>query len=131
MRQIRTESAGCRRAANGVAIYARGCFEDTSACDLLRILIRSPLLVSDPALKIFGSVYRDAEKHLRVLRAAVLGALAEIDPPLVRVYPHFVYAVRNQVCLSGKLRNPEAVIGVGGEQFQECRCGMNRIAHRN
>src|SRR5712671_2756334 len=131
MRQIRTEPAGCHRAADGVAIYACGCLEDASACDLLRILIRSPLLVSDPGFKNFGGVYRDAEEHLRVLRAAILRALAEIDARLVRVYPHFIYAIRNQVCLSGKLRNPETVISVGGKQYPECRCGMNRIAHRD
>src|SRR5712675_280170 len=131
MRQIRTEPAGCHRAAHRVAIYARGCLEDASACDLLRILIRNPLLLSDPGLKIFGSVYRHAEKHCRMLRAAILRALAEIDPRLVRIHPHFVYAIRNQVCLSSELRNPKAVISVGGKQFQECRCGMNRIAHRN
>src|SRR6266404_2377211 len=115
MCQIRTEPAGCHRAADSVAIYARRCLEDTSACDLLRILIRNPLLLSDPGLEIFGSVYRHAEEHLRVLRAAILRALAEIDARLVRVHPHFVYAVRNQICLPGKLRNPETVIGVGGE----------------
>src|SRR5258708_39303207 len=115
MRQIRAEPAGCRRAADSVAIYARGCLEDASACYLLRILIRNPLLLSDPGLETFGSVYRHAEKHFRVLRAAILRALAEIDARLVRVHPHFVYAIRNRVCLSGKLSNPEAVIGVGGK----------------
>src|SRR5258705_9229820 len=115
MRQIRAEPAGCRRAADSVAIYARGCLEDTSASDLLRILIRSPLLLSDPGLETFGSVYRHAEEHLRVLGPAILRALAEIDPRLVRVDPHFVYAVRNQVCLSSELRNPKAVISVSGK----------------
>src|SRR5262249_50698171 len=28
-----------------------------------------------------------------------------------------------------KLRYPEAVVGIGGEQFQERRCGMSGIAH--
>ena len=53
-----------------------------------------------------------------MLRAAILRALAEKDARLMRVQPHFVDAIRNEVCLSGKLRNPETVVGVGGKQLQ-------------
>ena len=49
----------------------------------------------------------------------------------MRVDPRLVYAIRNQICLSCKLRYPEAVIGVGGKQLQECRRGMSGVAHRN
>ena len=37
---------------------------------------------------------------------------------LLRIDPHLVEVVRNQVGLAGKLRNPEAVIHVGREQRQ-------------
>ena len=47
------------------------------------------------------------------------------------VDPSPVWVIRNQVCLSCKLRYPEAVIRVGGKQFQECRCGISRVAHRD
>src|SRR5260370_8069230 len=47
------------------------------------------------------------------------------------VDPSPVWVIRNQVCLSCKLRYPEAVIRVGGKQFQECRCGMSGVAHRD
>src|SRR6266849_6212438 len=47
------------------------------------------------------------------------------------VDPSPVWVIRNQVCLSCKLRYPEAVIRVGGKQFQECRCGISGVAHRD
>src|SRR6266852_3887483 len=47
------------------------------------------------------------------------------------VDPSPVWVIRNQVCLSCKLRYPEAVIRVGGKQFQECRCGISSVAHRD
>ena len=65
-----------------------------------------------------------------MLRPAILRALAEKDSGAVRVHPHAVGMVRNQVGLARELRNPEAVVGVGGQQLQECRRGMSGIAHR-
>src|SRR5260370_36686271 len=47
------------------------------------------------------------------------------------VDPSPVWVIGNQVCLSCKLRYPEAVIRGGGKQFQECRCGMSGVAHRD
>ena len=52
-------------------------------------------------------------------------------PGRMRIHPHLVDAVRNQVGLAGELRNPEAVVGVGGQQLQERRSRPRRIAHRN
>src|SRR5260370_6938704 len=49
----------------------------------------------------------------------------------MRVDPSAVWVIRNQVCLSCELRYPEVVIRVGGKQFQECRCGMSGVAHRD
>src|SRR5580704_3882004 len=45
------------------------------------------------------------------------------------IEPSLVWVIRNQVCLSCKLRYPETVIGVGGKQFQECRRGMIGVTH--
>ena len=45
------------------------------------------------------------------------------DPGSMRIEPRVVDAVRDQVDLAGELRNPEAVVGVGGEQRQECGSG--------
>src|SRR6266481_748579 len=47
------------------------------------------------------------------------------------VDPSPVWVIRNQVCLSCKLRYPEAMIRVGGKQSQEGRCGKRWIAHGN
>jgi hypothetical protein len=66
-----------------------------------------------------------------VLRAAILRALAEIDSRPGRVHPHLVYAIRNQVGFSAELGDPEAVVGIGRQQLQECWCRVGRIARRN
>src|SRR5712691_13185074 len=47
------------------------------------------------------------------------------------VDPSPVWVIWNQVCLSCKLRYPEAMIRVGGKQSQEGRCGSRWIAHGN
>src|ERR1700758_4463405 len=59
----------------------------------------------------------------------VLRALAEKQARLMGIEPTPVWVIRNQVCLSCELRHPEAVIGVGGKQFQERRCGMSGVTH--
>ena len=89
------------------------------------------LLCADPRGKIRGPVHGNAQQHLGVLRAAILRALAEIDSRTRRVDPHLVHAIRNQVGLAAQLRDPEAVVGVGRQQLQECGRGMRGIAHRN
>jgi hypothetical protein len=66
-----------------------------------------------------------------VLRSAILRALAEIDSRPQRVEPHLVHAIRNQVGFATEFRNPEAVVGVGGEKLQEGGRRMRGIACRN
>jgi hypothetical protein len=64
-----------------------------------------------------------------VLYTAVLGALAEKDSGAVRINPHPVGMVGNQIGLPREFRDPEAVVSVGGKQVQECRGRTLRIAH--
>ena len=54
-----------------------------------------------------------------MLRAAVLGALADVKAGFVRIDPHMVDAVGNQVRFSREIGHPEAVVGVGGKQSEE------------
>ena len=67
-----------------------------------------------PAIEVLSGVDVDAQEHLRVLRAAVLGALALVEPGLVRVDPGVVDLVRDQIRLARQARHPEAVGHVGG-----------------
>src|SRR6266403_4937027 len=119
MGQVRTETPVTVRTANGVAIQTSGRFEDSFSGEYLLILIRGPLLRLDPGGKVSGAVHPNAQEHLRVLRPAILGTLAKKQAGVVRVKPHFIDPVRDQVRLAGKLGNPEAVIGVSGEKLQE------------
>ena len=66
-----------------------------------------------------------------MLHSAVLRALADIHSNFMRIDPHFVNAIRNQIRLSRKTRNPKAVVRVRGKQFQESGRGMRGIADRN
>ena len=84
---------------------------------------RLALLPATHAAKSSAAVDRYPQKHLRVLRAAILRALAQKDSRPVRVDPHLVRAIRNQVGLARKLRNPEAVIGIGGKSLRNVGVG--------
>ncbi len=66
-----------------------------------------------------------------MLNSAVLRALAKKDSGALRVHPHSVRMVGNQVGLAGEFRDPEAVVGVGRKQGQERRSRMRGIAHRD
>src|SRR4029077_18612845 len=77
------------------------------------------------------TIDRDSQKHLRVLGSAILRALAEKNAGAVRVHPHAVGVIRNQVGFASELRNPEAVVRVSRKQTQECRSGMTRVTYRD
>src|SRR5215469_10572765 len=131
MGDIRTKTSSAVGAVDCVAVQARGALEYMSSGSFFFILIRRLLLHAYPGLKVFRTIYVHAQKHLRVLCPAVLRTLAEEQARLVGIQPRLVRVIRNQVGLSSKLGHPEAVIGVGGEQFQECRCGMSGVAYRD
>ncbi len=76
------------------------------------ILVCRLLLRTNPGVKIFGAVHRHPQKHLGMLRAAILRALPEINPRLSRIHPHLVNAIRNQISFPPKLGNPKTVVGV-------------------
>src|SRR6202030_3099690 len=66
-----------------------------------------------------------------MLRSAILRALAQVEPALLRVDPHRIGVVGNQVGLTSQTGNPEAVICIRGEQGDESRCRVSRVTHRN
>ena len=83
------------------------------------VLSRGLLLCAHPRGKIFRTVHRNAQQHLGMLCSAVLRALAKKDSRALRVHPHSVRVVGNQVGLSREFRDPEAVVGIGRKQLQE------------
>src|SRR5207247_9061560 len=117
--------------ADRLTVAAGGRSENAPAGDRLFVPNRGLQLCPTPSVEIFSTVHRHAQQHLGVLRPAILRALAEKDAGAIRIHPHLVYPIRNQVGFTGKLRNPEAVVSVGGKQLQECWLRTCRIAHGN
>src|SRR5215467_16300729 len=128
MCEIRAKTSSAVGAVDCVAVQARGALEHMSSRSFFFILVRWLLLLVCPSLEVFRAIYVHAQKHLCVLGPAVLCTLAEKQARIVGIEPRLVRVIRNQVCLSCKLRYPETVIRVGGQQFQECRCGMSCVA---
>jgi hypothetical protein len=131
MREIGPEPAAGRRPGDGVTVHAGGLLEDPAPPGHRGLLPGRTRLLLHPALEILGSVGVDAEEHLGVLGAAVLGALAEVEARLPGLDPHLVPPVGDEVRLSRQARDPEAVVGVGGPQLEEGRGGVGRIADRH
>src|SRR6202795_4785406 len=130
MSEIRTESTVRHSSRNGVTIYASGSFKDPAP--LLRYATSHSRLSFrlDPLVKLLARINIDAQEHLGVLCAAVLCALAEIQSRFMRIDPHVVDAIWNQICLSCKPWHPEAMFGIRRNQGHKGRCGMRRVAHR-
>ena len=95
MRQVRAEASISDGAPNRVAVYASCCFENASAGGYILVEHCRLLLGADPGGKLFGVVNANPQQHLRVLRAAILRALAEKNSCLVRIHPHVIHAIRN------------------------------------
>ena len=119
------------RAGHGVAVDAGGRLEDLTSLGHGLTRDRRLLLFLNPAIEFSARLHVHAQQHLGVLGSAVLRALPQVEPGLVRVDPRLVRAVRNQVGLAGQPRNPEAVIHVGGQQRDERRGRIRRVADRN
>src|SRR5215472_9752742 len=117
MREIRTKTSIAVGAVDCVAVQARGALEHMSSTSFFFILVCRLLLLVCPSLKVFRAIYVHAQKHLCVLCPTVLRTLSEKKASIVGIQPRLVRVIRNQVCLSCKLRHPEAVIGVGRKQF--------------
>src|SRR2546422_2087550 len=93
--------------------------------------LRRPPLLFNPAIELLARLHVDAEKHLGVLRSTILCALAQVEPGLLRVKPHAIGVVGNQVGLTCQAGNPEAVICICGQQSDESRSRVSRVTHRH
>src|SRR5271169_4213986 len=101
MREVRPETPVGDGSGNGVAVHARGSFEDAAAFRDRVIANGLLLLLRDPLLELFRRIHINPQEHLGMLDAAILSALAKIESCLLRVDPGAIRVVRNQVRLSG------------------------------
>ena len=121
VREIGAKAASAVCSPDCVAVHAGGCF-NILAGEFSIIRIRWLALPFTHALKSSGLSTYTRKSIFACMRPTITVRIGrEIEARIVRIQPHFVYSIRNQICLPGKLRNPEAVIGVCGQQFQECR----------
>ena len=81
--------------------------------------------------EILGAVNVNPQQHLGVLRAAILRALAEINAGLVRIHPHLVDAIRNQVCLSRQAGEPRSCGPCRRKAASRTWASDGRLADRN
>ena len=110
--EIRTKLSGCRRSRDRVTVHAGLRFENSSPCRHRGILLRRLLLIFNPRGELVWRVDVYTQQHQRVLRAAELRTLAEIQPRFLRIHPHAVHTIRDQIRLASQLRNPKAVVDV-------------------
>ena len=121
MSEVGTETSVSRGAANSMAIDAGGGFENLPAVadggvDGGRLLLRG-----DPSIEVGARLDDHAQQHHGVLGAAVLAALPEVGPGDVRIDPHRIFPVRDDVSLAGQARHPEAVRDIGGLEIKKRR----------
>src|ERR1700728_1992603 len=112
-----------------MTVHAGIPFKHSPAGDCTSVFDRGFLLSLNPVGKILRSLHRNAEEHLGVLGSAVLRTLTKKDSRVLRVHPHSVGVIWNEVRLAGKFRHPKAVVSIGREQLQKRRRRMTGIAH--
>src|SRR5882724_7679912 len=113
MRQVGTKASIRGGSGHCMAVHAGIAFKHSPTCDYACVLDCRTLLGANPGSKLLWSIHRNAEQHFRVLCSTVLGTLAKKDACALRIHPHLVWVVWNEVGLASKLRHPKAVIGVG------------------
>src|SRR5262249_51365046 len=84
-----------------VAADAGGGFEHQATGLGLGIARRGLALRLHPPLEVVGRMHHHAQQHLGMLRAAKLGALADVGAALRGRQPYDVAAIRNDVRLAG------------------------------
>src|SRR5882757_3416480 len=121
MREVWSKSSISDRAINRVTVDTSRSFENEAPGGGGRIVLGELLLFLHPSLKVLRRVHIHTQQHLRVLGAAVLGALAQEKPSPFRLNPHRVYFVGDEVRLARQTRHPETVHNVGRTQIQKRR----------
>ena len=132
MSEVGAESTVSNRSGDRMAIDAGSRFKDAASLDNGVAQMRRLALPGDPLGEIIRGLHnRNAQQHLGVLCAAILSALSQEKSLFVRVDPHTIRVIRNQIGFTSEPWNPKTVIGIGGQQFDEGWSGMLRVAQRN
>src|ERR1700747_1196208 len=87
------------------------------------------LLLTHPLRKVFRTVDRYPQEHVGMLGSAVLRALTHKGPGALRIHPHPIWMIRNEVRLASHLRHPEAVVSIRRKQLQERRRRVGGVAY--
>src|SRR5580698_5485179 len=66
-------------------------------------------LSSDPLIKSWPRLDHYANQHHRVLSTTELRTLAQIDSGLMRINPHSINFVGNEISFTGQARDPKAM----------------------
>jgi hypothetical protein len=87
-------------------------------------------LLFNPSIEVHARLDVNADQHLGMLDSTVLCALAKINAGLVRIDPHTIRMIGDEVRLPGKTWYPEAVIRIRRKQREESRSWVRRITDR-
>src|SRR5580693_1739770 len=112
MRQVRAEAASSRGSRYRVAVNTRCRFKHSLSGGRTSGF-RRPLLLMHPPFELPARLHVDAQQHFGMLSTAVLRALAQEDARFVRIDPHLIWVIGNEVGFARKARHPEAVIRIG------------------
>ena len=123
MRQIGSDVARGPVPSNRVALRAAGGQKDLLAALRRRRfrLERLCRLRGQPGVELVRGQGDHFKRHVGVLRAAVLAALAAIDARLVGLDPEDVLDAGNHVAFAVQSRHPKAVNDIGARQLQPHR----------
>src|SRR6266478_3683934 len=131
MREVGAKASIRGGSAYCMAVHAGIAFKHSPTCDCACVFGSGSLLSANPGGKILLPIHRNAQQHFRVLCSAVLGTLAKKDTCALRIHPHSVGVVRNEVGFACKLWHPKAVVSIGRKHLQKRWCRMTRITHRD
>src|SRR4029079_16847409 len=108
MGQVRPDESPRSGPSNGVAQRARVVHEHLLSALSCGARGRSSglTLTGEPGIEIGRRIGLDEQDHVRMLRAAVLGALSAEQPGTVRLQTDAVRDARNEIHLSMQARNP-------------------------
>src|SRR6266478_3820109 len=117
MREVGAKASIRGGSGDSMAVHAGIAFKHSPTCDCACVFGSGSLLSANPGGKILLPIHRHAQQHLCVLCSTVLGTLAKKNTCALRIHPHSVGVVRNEVGLACKLRHPKAVVSIGRKQL--------------
>jgi hypothetical protein len=127
--EIGAEPSICYRARDLVTVDAGCVLKNASTFGRTTSQTGRPPLILCPSIELVAWLHIDAEQHFCVLNAAILGALPEKEAGLMRIDPHLIRVIGDEVRLASQTRYPKTVICVCRQQSDERRRRVGRITH--